>query len=112
MDRAKILHIEQLEDTLRRKEGDSYKNVYKFLQTQFIFFIAIENELLSVSSKRQKEIETLQEIITTLTQQLLDKDKQIEELKKSLKGNLYYISLLSQFVTRSSIHTEGEETIY
>ena len=108
MDRAKILHIEQLEETLRRKEGDY---IYRFLQAQLNFFIAIEKELLSVSSERQKEIETLQEIITKLTQQLSDKDKQIEELKKSLKGNyhynLYYIPLSSKFVTRSSIHIKS-----
>ena len=40
-----------------------------------------------MSVKRQGEIETLQKIITTLTIQLREREKQIEELKQSLKGN-------------------------
>ena len=52
-----------------------------------VCFIVIEKELLSVSTKRQKEVETLQEIITLLNGQLRERDKQIEELKQSLKGN-------------------------
>ena len=50
-------------------------------------FIVFEKELLLVCDERQREIETLQEIITTLTLQLREKDKQIEEIKQSLKGN-------------------------
>ena len=42
-----------------------------------------------MSTERQKEIETLQEIITSLTLQLRERNKQIEEIKQSLKGNLY-----------------------
>lgn len=34
----------------------------------------------------QKELETLQEIITSMTLQLREKDKQNEELKQSLKS--------------------------
>ena len=45
--------------------------------------------MLSVSAERQKELETLQEIITSLTLQLRERDQQIEELKQSLKGNWY-----------------------
>ena len=52
-----------------------------------VCFIVIEKELLSVSTKRQKEVETLQEIITLLNAQSRERDKQIEELKQSLKGN-------------------------
>ena len=43
-----------------------------------------------MSSERQKEIVTLQEMITSLTLQLRERDKHIEELKQSLKGNPYY----------------------
>ena len=50
-------------------------------------FIVFEKELFSVSVEKQREIETLQEIITTLTLQLRERDKQIEEIKQSLKGN-------------------------
>ena len=51
-----------------------------------LYLIVFEKELLSVSSERQREIETLQEAITSLTVQLKERDKQIEELKQSLKG--------------------------
>ena len=59
----------------------------------FNFFLvsykANEQNILSVSAERQKEIETLQKIITSLTLQLRERNKQIEEIKQSLKGNLY-----------------------
>ena len=42
-----------------------------------------------MSTERQKELETLHEIITSLTLQLRERDQQIEELKQSLKGNWY-----------------------
>ena len=50
-------------------------------------YIATEKELLSVSVERQGEMEKLQEKLTTLTLQLRERDKQIEELKQSVKGN-------------------------
>ena len=43
-----------------------------------------------MSLERQKEIRTLQEIITSLTLQLRLRDEHIEELKQNLKGNPYY----------------------
>ena len=43
-----------------------------------------------MSLERQKEIGTLQEIITSLTLQLRQRDEHIEELKQNLKGNPYY----------------------
>ena len=43
-----------------------------------------------MSVERQKEIETLQEIITSLTLQLRERDKHIKEIKQSVKGNYYY----------------------
>ena len=49
--------------------------------------------ILSVSAERQKELETLQEIVTSLTLQLRERDQQIKELKQNLKGN-WYKSLL------------------
>ena len=42
---------------------------------------------MSISTERQKEIEKLREIITSLKLQLREKDKQIEEIKQSIKGN-------------------------
>ena len=39
-----------------------------------------------MSAERQNEIEKLQEVTTSLTLQLQERDKQIEELKQSLKG--------------------------
>ena len=41
----------------------------------------------------QKEIETLQDIITLLTLQVRERDEQIEALKQSLKGNYTSITL-------------------
>ena len=42
-----------------------------------------------MSAERQKEIEKLQEVTTSLSLQLQERDKQIEELKQSLKGKYY-----------------------
>ena len=42
-----------------------------------------------MSVERQKELETPQNIITSLTLQLKERDQQIEELKQGLKGNNY-----------------------
>ena len=52
-----------------------------------IIIIATEKELLSVSAERKRELDILQEIVTSLTLQLRERDKRIEELKQSLKGN-------------------------
>ena len=57
-------------------------------------YLAIKEELLSVSTKRQKELETLHEIITSLTLQLRERNKQFEPLRQSLKGNWYYSFLI------------------
>ena len=54
-----------------------------------ILYEVFEKNILAVSAERQKELETLQEIITSLTLQLRERDQQIEELKQSLKGNWY-----------------------
>ena len=53
------------------------------------FLLVIEKEFVSMAAKRQKEIEKLQDITTSLTLQLRERDEQIEELKQSLKGNYY-----------------------
>ena len=52
-------------------------------------YLVIKEELLSVSAERQKELETLQEVITSLTKRFNKRNKQFEELKQSLKGNWY-----------------------
>ena len=59
------------------------------LNSPLILYKAIEKNILSVSAERQKELETLQDIITSLTLQLRERDQQIKELKQSLKGNWY-----------------------
>ena len=61
-------------------------SVFNFL---LVSYKANEQNILSVTTERQKEIETLQKIITSLTLQLRERNKQIEELKQSLKGNWY-----------------------
>ena len=53
------------------------------------FFLVIEKEFVSMAAERQKEIVKLQDITTSLTLQLQERDEQIEELKQSLKGNYY-----------------------
>ena len=53
------------------------------------FLLVIEKEFMSMVDERQKEIEKLQDITTSLTLQLQERDEQIEELKQSLKGNYY-----------------------
>ena len=52
-------------------------------------YLVIKEELLSVSAERQKELEVLQEVITSLTLRLRERNKRFEELKQSLKGNWY-----------------------
>ena len=52
-------------------------------------YLVIKEELLSVSVERQKELETLQEVITSLMLQLRERDKQFEILRQNLKGNWY-----------------------
>ena len=42
------------------------------------------------SAERLNEIEKMQEITTSLTLQIQERDQQIEKLKKSLKGYSYY----------------------
>ena len=59
------------------------------------FFLVNEKESVSVSAERLKEIEKLQEIITSLTLQLQERDEQIEKLKQSLKGNSYYYIIVT-----------------
>ena len=54
-----------------------------------VLFLDTEKELLSVSAKRVSELETLQEIIMSLSLQLRERNKQIEQLKQSLIGYLY-----------------------
>ena len=52
-------------------------------------YLVIKEELLSVSAERQKELETLQEVITSLMLRLRERNKQFEELRQRLKGNWY-----------------------
>ena len=50
-------------------------------------YLVIKEQLLSVSAERQKELETLQEVIISLTLRLRERNKQFEALKQTLKGN-------------------------
>ena len=59
------------------------------------FLVVIEKELVSVSAERQKEIEKLQEITTSLSLQPQERDKQIEELNRNLKGKYYRIHIIT-----------------
>ena len=52
-----------------------------------VSFLATDNDFLLVLVEKQREMETLQEIITSLTLKLNERDKENEELKHSLKGN-------------------------
>ena len=65
--------------------------LYNILVINFLLILykAFEKNILSVSAERQKELETLQEITTSLTLQLRERDQQIQNLKQSLKGNWY-----------------------
>lgn len=46
--------------------------------------------MLLETAKRQREVEELQQVVTSMTLQLRERDKQNEELKQSLKSNQYY----------------------
>lgn len=48
--------------------------------------LADEEKLRVESADKQREIETLQEVITSMSMQLRDKEKEIEELQQSLKS--------------------------
>ena len=50
--------------------------------------------MLSVSVERQREIETLQKITTSLTLQSRDRSKQIERLRQSLRGKRQLLLLM------------------
>ena len=52
-------------------------------------YVVINEELLSLSAERQKELETLQEVTMSLTLRLRERNKQFEGLRQSLKGNWY-----------------------
>ena len=66
-------------------------SVIYLVSTQILFvnfsFLATEKELLSVSVEKQREIDEHQKIITSLTLQLREKDKENETLKQNLQGN-------------------------
>ena len=46
------------------------------------------------AAERQKEIAKLQEINTSLMLQIRERDEQLEESKKSLKGKYYRIGII------------------
>ena len=52
-------------------------------------FLATEKELFPVSVEKQREIDEHEKIITSLTSQLREKDKENETLKLNLQGNWY-----------------------
>ena len=51
--------------------------------------MCFSNEILDSLSKSQQEIETQQEIITSLTLQLRKRDEENEKLKKILNGEYF-----------------------
>ena len=52
-------------------------------------YLVFKEELLSMSGERQKELETLQEVMTSLTLRLRERNKQFEALRQSFKSNWY-----------------------
>lgn len=51
-----------------------------------LFSIVNEIALMSISAERLREIQTLQEVVTSLTLQLKKRDKEIKDLKQKFKG--------------------------
>ena len=79
--------IEDLTSDLKLKEGIIQQlSIIQSIYDYCFLLIVIEKELLSLSAERQTELETLQEIIMSLTLRLKDRDKQIKELKQNLRG--------------------------
>lgn len=68
-----------------------YKDYYDIL-----FSIANEIALMSISAERLREIQTLQEAVTSLTLQLKKRDKEIKDLKQKFKG--MYLALKHNYI--------------
>ena len=91
MRKVKEKAIEELKLCWKRKEGivhnsNHKSSLYHVINCFSCFYIAAEKNLLSMSAKRQIELEKLQEIITLLTLNLRERGKQIQRLNQSLKG--------------------------
>ena len=82
--------IKNLTLILKRKEGIQFNSVLRLDLWLIVFFLVTEDLL--------PNIKMLQEIIMSLTLQLREKDKQIEKLKQSLKGNCNYEVMIISFV--------------
>ena len=76
MNKAKTLQIEKLVIDLRQKEGE-LQNCFIILYTRCFIWLGT-----------QQDVEELQEIVTSLSLQLRERDKQIEDHGQGLKGNL------------------------
>ena len=85
MNKAKTLEIEVL---ARHKKG----KLYSYTVLNHICFIATDKIVLA----KEKDIEILQEKITRLTLQLMEREERISQLTNKLKGNkqLYIIDHL------------------
>ena len=62
--------------------------IYQYIIIIYNYFV-FKKELLSVLVERQKELETLQEVISSLMLQLKERNKQFKALRQSLKVNWY-----------------------
>ena len=94
MKQIKEKEIEDLTSLLKTKEGIMKQPSLIFMQASlyldnFFPILVTERMVLSESNERQKELEILQEIITSLSLQLRDRDKENERLRQTLKGKLH-----------------------
>ena len=62
--------------------------IYQYIIIIYNYFV-FKKELPSVLVERQKELETLQEVISSLMLQLKERNKQFRALRQSLKVNWY-----------------------
>ena len=59
-----------------------------------LFFLVTGKKLHLASSETPGENDGVQDIITSLTLQLQERDKQIEKLKQNLRGSCNYLLLI------------------
>ena len=79
------------------------------MHDHWLLFIVSENEFLSVSAKRGRELETLKEIIRSLSLRLRDRGNQIKELQQSLSGRrklsiVIFMTLLLDLEFKPKVH--------
>ena len=91
--------METLEDSLDEKKTTLLSAIHAIVSSNHC-------------TERQQEIETLQKIVTLLMLKLDERDKQIEEMKRSWKGRVvgYYCHFSLYIVIRSSLLIQSPRT--